>query len=221
MLTALTIKNNIKGAVHERLDRLVLASPLRLEGRDEMEMSRQHPFLLVAFFVLAFAATLTVDVASSDPIKAASGKSPVSSELAGGWRFVRTPNPNGGSDAISIMHTADVSRSDLDLAGLMIRCSENGTSAFIVLIHAFPFRARPHVLFGKPGNEIQIEATIAPPGTTILLPGDAKTLVNGTWQAQDDLFVRVDNGQTTIRGVVALAGVQAAFKVLVASCPYP
>jgi hypothetical protein len=197
MLTALTIKNNIKGAVQ-----------------------RQLPFLLVAIFALAFAATLTVDVAGADPIKAAGGKSPVSSELAGGWRFVRTPNPNGGSDAISIMHTADVSRSDLDLAGLMIRCSENGTSAIIILIRAFPFRARPRVLFGKPGNETQVEATVAPPGTAILLPGDAKSLVNETWRAQDDLFVRVDNGQTTIRGVVALAGVQAAFRVLVASCPY-
>jgi hypothetical protein len=185
-----------------------------------MELSRQLSFLPVAIFVLAFAATVTVSAANSDTIKAASGERPVSSELTGGWHFLRTPNPNGGTDAISIMHTADISRSDLDLAGLMIRCSENGTSAFIILIRAFPFRARPHVLFGKPGNETQLEATVAPPGTAILLPGDATSFVNETWQAQDELFVRVDNGQTTIRGVVALTGVKSAFRVLVASCPH-
>lgn len=185
-----------------------------------MEFPRQLSLLSVAIFVQALAATVTINAAHSDTIKAASGERPLSSELAGGWHFLRTPNPNGGADAISIMHTADISRSDLDLAGLMIRCSENGTSAFIILIRAFPFRARPRVLFGKPGNETQVEATVAPPGTAILLPGDAASFVNEKWQAQDDLFVRVDNGQTIIRGVVALAGVKAAFRVLVASCPY-
>ena len=148
------------------------------------------------------------------PVSRAVPARPLSSELAGGWHFVRTPNPHGGADAISIMHTADTSRSDLDLAGLMIRCSEGGSEAVIVLIRAFPLRARPHVVLGKPGNETRFEATIAPPGTAILLPGDATTLVNGPWQAQNDLFIRVDDGQTTIRGVVALAGLQAAFKVL-------
>ena len=201
MLTASAIKNNIKNG-------------------DEMELSRQLSFLSVAILVLAFAATVTINAANSDNIKAASGDTPISSELTDGWRFLHTPNPDGGTDAISIMHTADISRSDLDLAGLMIRCSENGTSAFIILIHAFPFRSRPHVLFGKPGNETQVEATVAPPGTAILLPGDATSFVNDTWQTQDDLFVRVENGQTTIRGVVALRGVKAAFRVLVASCPH-
>jgi hypothetical protein len=185
-----------------------------------MDFSRRLSFLLVAFFVVAFAATFTVNVAKSDPIKAASGERSVSSELTGGWRLLRTPNPDGGPDAVSIMHTADVSRSDLDLAGLMIRCNENGTSAYIILMRAFPFRARPQVLFGKSGNETQVEATIAPPGTAILLPGDATSFVNETWQAQDDLFVRVDNGRIKIHGVVALAGVQASFRVLLASCPH-
>ena len=115
----------------------------------------------------------------------------LSSELAGGWRLVRTHNPNGGADAISIMHTADTSRSDLDLAGLMIRCSETSAEVVIVLLPALPFRARPHVTFGKPGNETQFEATVAPPGTAVLLPRDATTLVSGPWQALEDLFIRI------------------------------
>jgi hypothetical protein len=117
------------------------------------------------------------------------------------------------------MHTADTSRSDLDLAGLMIRCGDGRAEVVIVLIRSFPFRARPHVVFGEPGNETQLEATVAPPGTAIVLPTDAATLVRGSWRTLNDLFIRVDDGQTTIRGVVVLAGLQAAFNELVATCP--
>ena len=59
-------------------------------------------------------------------------------ELSGGWRFVRTPNPRGGADAISIMHIADLTRSDLDLAGLTIRCSKGGTELVVVLLRPLP-----------------------------------------------------------------------------------
>lgn len=186
----------------------------------KMAAARHLSPLLLAIPIMAIATASTVNAANPDTSRADGVERSLNSELAGGWHFVRTPNPHGGADAISIMHTAETSRSDLDLAGLMIRCREGGTEAVIVLIRTFPFRARPHVVFGKPGGETRFEATITPPGTAILLPGDAKTLVNGALQAQDDLFVRVDSGQTTIRGVVALAGVQAAFKVLVANCPY-
>lgn len=174
--------------------------------------------LLVAIFVLAIAAVSAVNGANPDTNRTGRVDPPPSSDLTEGWHFVRTRHPQGGPDAVSIMHTADTSRSDLDLAGLMIRCSERGTEAVIILIRTFPFRARPHVVFGKPGNETQLEATVAPPGTSVLLPGDATTLVSGSWQAQSDLFIRIDEGQTTIRGVIALAGLQAAFKVLAASC---
>ncbi len=140
------------------------------------------------------------------------------SELMGGWQFVRTSNPRGDADAISIMHTADTSRSDLDLAGLMIRCSDGRPEAVIVVIRPFPLRARPHVVFGKPGNEIQREATVALPGTAIVVPA-ATALVTGPWQGLKDLLIRVDDGQDTIHGVVVLAGLEAAFSELLASCP--
>lgn len=184
-----------------------------------MKAARHLSPLLLAIFVAATAAMSAVKAASPDAGRAGGAARPLTSELAGGWHFVRTPNPQGGADAMSIMHTAETSSSDLDLAGLMIRCREGGTEALIVFIRTFSFRARPRVVFGKPGNETQFEATVAPPGTTILLPGDATTLVNGPWQAQSDLFIRVEDDQATIRGVVALAGLQAAYKVLVSSCP--
>ena len=181
----------------------------------KMAASRYLPVLLAAILFLVLPA------ASCDPNtgKAGGAEQRPSSELTGGWHLVRTSNPRGDADAISIMHTADTSRSDLDLAGLMIRCSSNGRAeVVVVLIQPFPLRARPHVALGKPGNEIQLEATVGPPGTAVVLPTDATTLVRESWQALNDLFIRVDNGHT-IRGVVVLSGLQAAFNKLVASCP--
>jgi hypothetical protein len=185
----------------------------------KMATSRYLLVLLVAIPFLAIVAACAACRADPNSGRAGGAEQRPSSELTGGWQFVRTSNPRGDADAISIMHTADTSRSDLDLAGLMIRCSDGRPEAVIVVIRPFPFRARPHVVFGKPGHEIQLEATVAPPGTAIVLPTDATTLVSGSWQGLNDLFIRVDEGQDTIRGVVALAGLQAAFSELLASCP--
>jgi len=174
--------------------------------------------LLIGIFILTNAAASGLNGANPDVGKARDGSGSSVSELAGGWHFVRTRNPYGGVDAISIMHTADPSKSDLDLAGLMIRCNEGRIEVAIVLLRPFPLRARPQVVFGKPGNEIRLEATIAPPGTAVLIPKDATSLVDGPWRALNNLFIRVDEGESTIRGVVALAGLQSAIKILVASC---
>ena len=189
-----------------------------LEGLLKMATSRRLFPVFVAIFILATVPASAVNGANQDSGRAGGAERALSSELAGGWHLVRTHNPNGGADAISIMHTADTSRSDLDLAGLMIRCSETSAEVVIVLLPALPFRTRPHVTLGKPGNETQFEATVAPPGTAVLLPRDATTLVSGPWQALEDLFIRIDDGQSTISGVVKLAGLEAAFKELQASC---
>jgi hypothetical protein len=189
-----------------------------LEGLLNMATSRRLFPVFVAIFISVTVPASAVNGANPDSGGAGSAEGALNSDLAGGWHLVRTRNPTGGAYAISIMHIADTSRSDLDLAGLMIRCSEISTEVVIVLLPGLPFRARPHVALGKPGNETQFEATVAPPGTAVLLPRDATTLVSGPWQALEDLFIRIDDGQSTIRGVVKLEGLEAAFKELQASC---
>lgn len=139
----------------------------------------------------------------------------------GGWRFVRTPNPGGAADSVSIMRTADMSRSDIDLVGLMMRCREGRIETVIVLVNPLPPHVQPKVALGKPGQEIQLKATVGAPGTAILFPGDAASLVEGPWRGLSDLFVRVEDGNNTIRGVVAIDGLQAAVKMLVANCSPP
>jgi len=175
--------------------------------------------LFVGIFALSTASGPTANAANSETDNHDATKPTSGTKLAGGWHFVRTRNLRGGADAISIMHAADTSRSDLDLVGLILRCREGLTEAVIVLLRSFPIRSRPHVVFGSPGNETNFEATIAAPGTAILIPRDAAALVSGPWQDLKELPIRVDDGQSAIHGVVPIAGLQAAFKLLMASCP--
>lgn len=179
--------------------------------------SRGFSPLFAWLFILAISSASAAWAASSDLGRAGSAAPLAGSELSGGWRLVRTPNPQGGPDAVSIMHTADPSRSDLDLAGLMIRCKGNSTEVIVVLLRAFSFRARPRVLLGEPGHETQLKATIAPPGTAILLPGDGR-LLSSPWRDNSNLFIRIEDDQTTVAGVVALKGLEPAFKALAANC---
>jgi hypothetical protein len=188
-----------------------------LERLLKMATSRSLIARFGAFLILVL--LFAFDWANAGSGKSGTAEQASSSELAGGWHFVRSHNPNGATDAISIMHAADTSRSDLDLAGIMIRCSDSGAEVVVVTLPALPFRSRPRVALGKPGNDIQFEAKVAPPGTAILLPKHATTLVSGPWQSLDDLFIRIDNDQSTIRGVVKLTGLEQAFMRLNASCP--
>src|SRR5262249_14323870 len=99
------------------------------------------------------------------------------------WRLVRTPNPRGGEDAVSIMHTPDPFRSDPDFAGVMVRCSDRGIEVLVILLQAFSLRARPQVAVSGGGAAVaRFTGTIAAPGTAILLPAEARALVDGPWQ---------------------------------------
>jgi hypothetical protein len=187
--------------------------------RLKLRMPTRRVFLLlVALSVFSEGPTAAVNGADTDNEQAAGSEQTVSSELAEGWRLMHSHNPKGGADVISIVHPADTSRSDLDLVGLMIRCQESNAEVLVVVLPALPARTRPNVVLGKPGNETEFQATIAPPGTLVLLPEQATSLMSGPWHALEDLFVRVDDGQSTIRGVIKIAGLEAAFKKLQASC---
>ena len=180
--------------------------------------TRRVLLLLVALAVLTAGPATAVNGADTDSEQAGGPEQTLSSPLAEGWRLMHTHNPKGGADAISIVHPADTSRSDLDLVGLMIRCQETNTEVLLVVLPALSARTRPNVVFGKPGNETEFQATIVPPGTLILLPKEATGLMSGPWQTVEDLFVRVNNGQSTIRGVIKVAGLEAAFRKLQTSC---
>lgn len=144
----------------------------------------------------------------------------------GTWRLVRTRNPTGGKDAISIMQTADIAKSDLDLAGLMLRCGDTGVEVLLVLVRPLPPRAHPRVIATAAGKRTDFTATVVPPGAALLLPQEATELASGPWTAAAELAVQVEPGPsdgepTAVRGVIPLTGLGGALPLLTANCPSP
>ena len=135
-----------------------------------------------------------------------------------GWRLLRTANPRGGPDAISMSHTADTLRSDLELAGLMLRCSEKGPDVVIVVVSPFPPRAHPRVTIGADGKELQFEASVVSPGAELLLPAEAAHLAAGAWQSAHELVIKVSSQDQSFGGVIPIDGLGEAFVKLSASC---
>jgi hypothetical protein len=135
-----------------------------------------------------------------------------------GWRLVRTPRPDGGEDAISMIHIADAVRSDPDFAGLTLRCGRTGLEILIIVIQPFPPRSRPQVTIGSTNKEWRFETSIVSPGAAVLLPSDASALVTGPWQSLKELPIKIEEGGTTIRGIVPLSGLTTAVQTLMTSC---
>jgi hypothetical protein len=153
--------------------------------------------------------------ATSDPVQRAKPDS----LSPGTWRLVRTPNPRGGPDAVSIMQTADPSRSDLDLAGLMLRCGDTSFDVLIVLLKPFPPRARPKVNLKARASSVELQATVLSPGAAISLSSEAAALVNGPWQLSTELAVEINENNNAIRGVISLVGLTPALALLMSNCP--
>jgi len=137
---------------------------------------------------------------------------------AGTWRLVRTPNPRGGPDAVAVMQTADAARSDIDLVGLTLRCSDTGFDVLVVLLKPFPPRTHPKVELTTGSATVQLEATVIPPGAAILLPAEAATMVKGSWQSSLELAIEVRDDGNTTRGVISLVGLGPALSLLASNC---
>lgn len=141
-------------------------------------------------------------------------------KLSGGWYLLRSVNPRGGPDAVSVSHTADIGRSDLDLAGLMLRCGDHGTAEFVVVaVTPFPPRARPEVFIHADGKRWQFSADVVPPGAELLLPADAAVLAHGPWQSAHELAIEVRSAEQSFRGVVPIDGLADALATLKTNCP--
>jgi hypothetical protein len=152
--------------------------------------------------------------ATADPSRQRGG----SSSLTGGWRLVRTRNPRGDEDAVSVMHTADLFRSDPDLAGLTLRCGEAGIEVLVILLQTFSPRAKPQVSLSATGENVHFTASVSLPGTALILPAEATALASGPWQNLSELGIEVDNESRVIRGVIPLEGLRDALQTLRVNC---
>jgi hypothetical protein len=151
---------------------------------------------------------------------------PVLPAMPGGWRLVRTPRA-GEAEAVSIMHTADPTRSDIDLAGLMLRCAPPTSGAgstpeiLFVVVQPFAPHSAPDVSVTADGRAVRFVAAVVPPFTALRLPPEAGALAAGTWQRAAELAVEIALGPVAIRGVVPVSGLEQAYQSLVAGCPPP
>lgn len=134
--------------------------------------------------------------------------------VAGNWRLVRTPNPQGGKDAISVTRTAELAESDPNFAGLMIRCGDPQFEILIVLVRPLPPRTHPTVSIGR----AKYDGTVIPPGAAILLPGAATVDAQASWLALPRLDIKIEEDGSQTKGVVSLDGLDAALAALSASC---
>ena len=140
------------------------------------------------------------------------------SSLPGGWHLIRTKNLNGGPDAVSISHTADVSRSDLDLAGVMVRCGEKEMELIVVAVTPFSPRAKPEVTVRADAREWRFKAQVIPPGAELQLPADTIRLAFASWQSARELKVDVASAEQSFAGVIPIEGMSQALAALGAYC---
>jgi hypothetical protein len=122
------------------------------------------------------------------------------------------------------MRTADIVKSDIDLAGLMLRCAQNNFEVIVVLVRPLPPRAHPKVTVGTGGSSVEFTATVVPPGAEVLLPADASALASGPWQAAPELSVQIaavegDEPSAAVQGIIPLAGLGNAIPLLLSNCP--
>jgi hypothetical protein len=139
-------------------------------------------------------------------------------ELDSGWRLVRTPNPQGGAEAISIMHVSDTSKSDFALAGLTLRCGGSGIEPLLIVLEPLPGDSHPPVIVKAGSTQSQFEASAIQGGQALLLPQVASNLAAGQWQNANELSVEIAIKPVPIRGVVPIAGLSKALHILAQNC---
>lgn len=155
------------------------------------------------------------DDAASDQVKSRSR----TTILDGGWRLVKTRDPGGGTEATSVMHAIDITKSDIDLAGLSLQCGRAGIEIVLIVLDSFPRSARPAVILTAGNNRTEFEASVIQHGEALLLPQAASDLAAADWQKEAELSIQIEAKPNPIRGIVPISGLSGAFRALSANCP--
>ena len=127
-------------------------------------------------------------------------------------------DPRSGTTSVAVMRTADTPTSDVSFAGLMFRCGPSQPEALLVLLDPISPSARPNVTIRAQGTETPFVAQPLQLGTLLLLPAQATGLATSVWSTAPAISVEIDNGPSTVRGVVSTSGLAGALEVLRASC---
>ncbi|MDQ8732554.1 hypothetical protein [Bradyrhizobium sp. LHD-71] len=146
------------------------------------------------------------------------GKAASATPLSGGWRLSRTSDPHSGTPQTAVTRTADLQASDAGFAGLMFRCTASRLEALLVMLDPVPPGSKPKVTIRVHGKETPFVAQVLQLGELLLLPDPAISLAATTWSTAPDISVEIDNGASTVRGVVPASGLAGALQLLRSSC---
>lgn len=138
------------------------------------------------------------------------------------WRLIRTSDPGGGPDVVSIVRVADLSRSSPEIAGLMIRCRRAAArEVLIALVKPLPPHARPNVRLTAGAVESTLSGSVVPPGSAILLPIPAEIWAKALGPDPIDLTINIDTVEMSAHGVVPISDLDAALLNLTLNCRQP
>lgn len=118
----------------------------------------------------------------------------------------------------AIFRTAELSKSDPRLAGLILRCSKDSIEPVIVVIEPFPPGAQPKITLRVAGHESYFTGSILPAGVGIRLPIDGTKMVEGHWLSAEQVELTIAEGDIVIRGAVGLSGLPEEIAALRAEC---
>lgn len=137
-----------------------------------------------------------------------------------GWRLTRSASPGGGTTA-SILRTADPGSSDVEVAGLMFRCAENGTDALFIVLSPFGPAAKPTIAVDLGGVRVETEASVLPSGAGLLMPRDMLALFHAQEKTSADLSFLISEGGRRFSGRIAKLYAAPALARLQGECSQP
>lgn len=138
--------------------------------------------------------------------------------LDGGWRLVKTRDPGGTGETVSAMRTVDTARSDINLAGLSLRCAPGGIQVILIVLSSLPRAGQPKVTLTAGASRNEFDASVIQGGGALLLPQAATRLAAGEWQHAAELSIEIATNSNPIRGVVPTGGLSSALQALRSNC---
>ncbi|MCK1396168.1 hypothetical protein [Bradyrhizobium sp. 1] len=138
--------------------------------------------------------------------------------LGDGWQLAETRDSSSNAEIISIMHVADISKSDINLAGLSLRCGQNGLDAVLILLEPLRRASHPTVVVKTDTKRSEFEAAVIQGGEALLLSGLASNLTNSAWQTASELSIEIAASPNPIKGIVPIRGLAVALRSLPTNC---
>jgi hypothetical protein len=144
-------------------------------------------------------------------------------ELPSGWHLSGTQDANSGASLFSLMHAADFRKSDLNFAGIVLRCASGPIEVLLAVIEPYPPRARVNVTLKLDETpELSFVGNVVPPGAMIRLPPEGAAYLSQRIHSVRELRVQLFyEKKLETKGAVDLVGFSDAIDSLKSKCPIP